>query len=136
MKDIESSDVISTCYLSEIDEVLVSTLNLCPSFAISVFMVLHLSGAPVGYNPDHPTWTLPGIAGPLVLRGLIFRFIYDTNQKKILNSLMISLDEPVDATLLFDFFSNPQRSRHHAVDHQTHNSVTECLVFRIFSMDG
>ena len=27
--------------------------------------------------------------------------------------------------MLFDFLSNPQRSQHHAVDHRTHNSITE-----------
>jgi hypothetical protein len=40
MKDIERSDLISTRYLSEIDEVLVSSLNLSPPSAIGAFMAL------------------------------------------------------------------------------------------------
>ena len=52
MKDIECSNLISTRYLSEIDEFLVSTLNSCPSFASSVFMVLRLSGALVVHHPN------------------------------------------------------------------------------------
>ena len=126
MKNIESSDLISNRYLSEVDEFLVSALNLCPSFAISVFMVLDLSGAPVCYTPDHPTFPLPEIVDTLVLHGLIFRFIYDTNQKTILDSLFYSLDDRGDVTFLLDFLSNPQRSHHHAMDDRTHNSVTEC----------
>jgi len=126
MKDIECSDLISTRYLSEIDEVLVSTLNLCQSFATGIFMVLHLSGALVVHHPNNTYWMLSVTADTLVEHGLIFHFIYDDNQEKIFRSFVLLFIAPEDETLLFDFFSNPQRSHHHAVDHQTHNSVTEC----------
>ena len=57
MKDIESSDLISKRYISEIDEVLVSTLNLSPSFPIGVFMVLQWSGA-LMVHQSHEIFTL------------------------------------------------------------------------------
>jgi hypothetical protein len=126
MKDIKSSDLISKRYLSEIDEVLVSTLNLCPSFATSVFMSLRLSGALVVHHPNDTYWMLSRTADALVVHGLIFSFIYDNNQETLLRSFILSFFPPEDETLLFDFLSNPQRSHHHAMDHRTHNSVTVC----------
>jgi len=128
MKDIESSDLISKRYISEIDEVLVSTLNLSPSFPIGVFMVLQWSGA-LMVHQSHEIFTL--LFGTVyrearALHGLIFRFICDDNQYTILHSLILLFNEPKDETLLFDFFSNPQRSHHHTVDYRTHNTVTEC----------
>ena len=126
MKDIECSDLISTRYLSEIDESLVFTLNLCPSFARSVFMSLLLSSTLVVHHPNDTYLMLSGTADALVVHGLIFRFIYDDDQETILRSFIHSFFSPGDKTLLFNFFSNPQRSQHHAMDHRTHNSVTEC----------
>jgi len=126
MKEIERSDLISTRYLSEIDAALVSFLNLCPSFAIGAFMVLRLSGAPVVHHLNVINWILSGIADALVVHGLIFRFICDDNQQTILRSFMGWVIMPRRATLLSDFFSNPQRSQHHAVDDRMHNSITEC----------
>jgi len=127
VKDIEHSDLISTRYLSEIDEALVSTLNLCPTFAIRAFMVLHLSGAfsSIRY-PNGLEWILNGTGDALVVHGLIFRFIcHDDIQRKTLLSFIDSLYDP-HLTPPPDFISNPQRSQHHAVDHRTHNSITEC----------
>jgi hypothetical protein len=129
MKDIECSDLISTRYLSEIDEFLVSTLNLCPSFSSGVFMVLHLSGALVVHHLLFDTLSLlfrTVCHEALALHGLIFRFFFDDTQRRILQSLILSLTKHEEETWLFDFFSNPQRSHHHAVDYRTHNSVTEC----------
>jgi len=125
MKDIECSDLISTRYLSEIDEVLVSTLNLCPSFSSGVFMVLHLSGALVVHQPNNISWILSEAADALVVKGLIFRFTCDDIQQQILRSFILLFNKPEAEIMLFDFLSNPQRSQHHAVDHRTHNSVTE-----------
>ena len=85
-KDIEYSDHISTCYLSEIDEDLVSTLNLCPPFAIGVFVVLRLSGALVVHHPNIVKSMLYGTADALVVHGCIFSFACDNIQP-------ITLDE-------------------------------------------
>jgi hypothetical protein len=128
MKDIKCSDLISNRYLSEIDEVLISTLNLCPPFASGIFIILHLSGALVVHHPKDTSSMLSGTAHALVEHGYIFRFIYDDNQEKILRLFIFSFIEPEDETLLFDFLSNPQRSHHHAADHRTHNSLTECCL--------
>jgi len=123
MKDIECSDLISTRYLSEIDDTLISTLNLCPSFAIGAFMVLRLSGAFVVHHWSVVDSILYGTT--LVVHGLIFLFVCDDIQQKTLRLFMDSFTPSEDATLLLDFMSNSQRSQHHAVDHRTHNSVTE-----------
>ena len=127
MKEIERSDIISTCYLSEIDEALVSTLNLCPSFVIGVFMVLDLSGALVVRHPNVIKWIFHETADALAVHGLIFRFICDDIQQQTLRPFIYSFIAPdsEDATLLFDFLLNPQRSQHHAVGSRTHNSITE-----------
>ena len=126
MKDIECSELIYTRYLSEIDEFLVSTLNSCPSFASSVFMVLRLSGALVVHHPNDTFTMLSETAGALAVHGLIFHFIYDNRQERILRSFILSFFAPEDETLLFDFLSNSERSQHHAMDHRAHNSVAEC----------
>ena len=125
MKDIECSDLISKRYISEIDEVLVSTLNSSPS-ANSAFMVLHLSGALL-FHRTSAFWLTSGTVhhDAMVLHGLIFRFICDDNQQGTLYSLILSFLDHDFKTLLFDFFLNPQRSHHHAVDDRTYNSVTE-----------
>ena len=124
MKDIEHSDLISTRYLSEIDEALVSTLNLCPSFAIGAFMVLYLSGALVIHHPNIINWVLRETADALVVHGLIFPFTCDNTQQTALRSFILSFIAP-DAKPLLDFLLNLQRSQHHAVDIRMHNSVTE-----------
>jgi len=130
MKDIEHSDLISTRYLSEIDEALVSTLNLCPPFAIGTFLALHLSGALVVGHPIVGDWILRETADALVVYGLIFRFVCDDIQRQILRSFILLFDESEAKIMLFDFLSNTQRSQHHAVDHRTHNSATErCLSY-------
>lgn len=127
MKDIEDSDLISIRYLSEIDEGLVSILNLCPSHAIRTLMVLYFSDALlVCPNPSLIDWILESTWDPVAVLGLIFHFIYDHKQRRALSSLLFSLlvnSNPAKSP--FNFFSNPRRSHHHAVDHQTHNSVTE-----------
>jgi hypothetical protein len=128
MKDIECSDLISIRYLSEIDEALVSILNLCSSYAIGTLMVLHFSRALL--LADHPNlmhWILYSTGDPVAVLGLIFHFrTYDTMQREALFSLLFSLLMSENTSeSLFHFFSNPQLSHHHAVDHQTHNSVTE-----------
>ena len=128
MKDIEDSDLISIRYLSEIDEGLVSILNLCPSYAIGTLMVLYFSDALfVCLNPNLMLhWILESTGDPVAVLGLIFHFIYDHKQRRALYSLLFSLllhGNPAESQ--FNFFSNPRRSHHHAVDHQTHNSVTE-----------
>jgi hypothetical protein len=122
MKDIERSDLISIRYFSEIDEAVVSTLNLCPSFATGALTVIHLSGALVVHYP-----ILYGtVEAILVLHGLIFCFICDDLQQGTLRSYMHSFIHPhVAVNLLFDFLSNSQRSQHHAVDNTMHNSITE-----------
>jgi len=125
MKDIKHSDLISTRYLSDIDEALVSTLNLYPSFAIGAFMVLRLSGALSIHHPNIIKWITYGTADPLVVHGLIFRFICDDIQQITLRPFMYFFITPKDETLLLDFLSNPKRSLHHSVDCQTHNSITE-----------
>jgi len=134
MKDIERSDLISTRYLSEIDDALVSTLNLCPSLAISAFIVLRLSGALVvtrsnvqGFTVEFSiNWMKIGTATALVIHGLIFRFVCDDIQQMILLQFIHSFVCELEAEpLIFDFLSNPQRSQHHAMDHRTHNSITE-----------
>jgi hypothetical protein len=122
MKDIEQSDLISTRYLSEIDEALVSTPNFCPSFAIGAFMVLYLSGALAIHHPNDMYSILYGTADALVVHGLIFRFICDDNQQIILRSFMHLFITPEDETLLSNSLLNPQR---HAMDHGLHNSITE-----------
>ena len=122
MKDIERSDLISTRYLSEIDEALVSTLNSCPQSAICAFMALHFSGA-FTYRSNFVKWTADEPAGTLAVYGLIFCFICDDIQQLALQSFMLSLD--FHPAPLFDFFSNSQRSQHHAVDDKMHNSITE-----------
>jgi hypothetical protein len=125
MKDIEHPDLISTRYFSEIDEALVSTLNLCPSFAIRSFMVLHLSGA-LDAHFNIIQWILAGTPDALVVHGLIFSFICDDIQQDTLR-LFIALFviDDFGAALLYDFMLNPQRSLHHGVNHRTHNSITE-----------
>jgi hypothetical protein len=130
MQSIERSDLISTRYLFEIDEVLVSTLNLCPSFAIDAFMVLSWSDA-LMCHPDVRKWILNGTADALVVHGLIFRFICDDIQQKTLFSFIDSFTPfQLDDPLLLDFMLDPQRSQHHAVDHRTCNSITErCLSY-------
>ena len=126
MKAIEHSNLISTRYLSEIDEALISTLNLCPSFAIGAFMVLHLSGALVSRHPNAIQWVLRETADALVVHGLIFRFICDYIQQKIFHSFILSFTTMhKDNILLLDYLSNPQRSQHHALDNEMHNSITE-----------
>lgn len=111
MKDIECSDLISTRYLSEIDEVLVSSLSSRPSLASGIFMALHLSGALVVYHPkdgpNHTQWMLSETALALVVHGLIFRFVYGENQQTILHSSILSFTAPEAATLLFGFLSDP-----------------------------
>jgi hypothetical protein len=124
IKDIEHSDLISARYLSEIDEALVSTLNLCPSFAIGAFMVLYLSGALVIHHPNIINWVLHETADALVVHGLIFPFTCDNSQQTALRSFILSFIAP-DAKPLLDFLLNLQRSQHHAVDVRMHNSVTE-----------
>jgi len=125
MKDIEHSNLISARYLSEIDDALVSTLDLYPSFAIGAFMVLRLSGALSIHHPNIIKWITYRIADPLVVHGLIFRFICDDIQQITLRPFMYFFITPKDEALLLDFLSNPQRSQHHAVDRRTHNSITE-----------
>jgi len=125
MKDIEHSDLISTRYLSEIDEALISTLNLCPSFTVGVFMVLRLSGALNIHHLNDAFSMLSGTVQALVVHGLIFHFICDDIQRMNLCSFFLLFIKPKAETLLFDFLSHPQRSQHHAVDHRTHNSMTE-----------
>ena len=124
MKDIEGSDLISTRYLSEIDEVLVSTLNLCPSSALGAFVILNLSGALVVRHLIIRDWILFASGGALAIHGLIFRFTCDDVQQKTLHLLFGSF-LLITVTPLFDFFSNPRRSQHHAVDDRMHNSITE-----------
>jgi hypothetical protein len=106
MKDVEHSDLISTRYLSEIDEDLVSTLNLCPPIAIGAFMVLRLSGALVARHPNVISWILYENADPLVLHGLIFRFICDDIQQMILRSFIYLFTTPETENLLLDFLAN------------------------------
>jgi hypothetical protein len=135
MKNIESSDLISIRYLSEIDEALVSILNSCSSYAIGTLMVLYFSDALfVTRHPDLIRWIVYSTADPVAVLGLIFRFTYDDMQRWALYSLLFSLliceNTPESP---FHFFSNPQRSHHHAVDHQTHNSVTECCFLYILN---
>jgi hypothetical protein len=125
MKDFEHSDLISTRYLSEIDEDFVSTLNLCPPFAIGAFMVLRFSGALVVHHPNIVKSMLYGTADALVVHGRIFRFACDNIQQITLHEFVYWFITAEDETLLFDFFSNPQRSQHHSVDHRTHLSITE-----------
>jgi len=125
MKGIERSAHISTHYLSEIDEALISSLNSCPPCAIGAFVVLHFSD--VRFLPliDVIDWILDRTRSLLVLHGLIFRFICDDIQQKTLHSFALSLLISPRKTLAFDFFSNPQPSQHHAVNPQTHNFITE-----------
>ena len=87
-------------------------------------MVLRLSGALAIRHPHVIQWILTG-TNALVVHGLIFRFICDDIQQKTLRSFIGSLIV-LEADTLLDFLSNPQRSQHHAVDHRTHNSITEC----------
>ena len=88
-------------------------------------MVLRLSGALVARHPNVIPWILYENADPLVLHGLIFRFICDDTQQMILRSFIHSFSTPETENLLLDFLANPQRSQHHAVDHRMHNSITE-----------
>ena len=127
MKDIERPDLISTRYLSEVDEALVSTVNSCPSFAIRAFMALHLSGALVVHHPKvlNPILVGPQAAFVLVVNELIFHFICDDSQKVVLHLFIYFITTSENEPLLFDFFSNPQRSQHHAVDDRMQNSITE-----------
>ena len=116
IKDIERSDLIVTRYLSEIDEVLVSTLDSCP-FAISAFMVLRMCGAVVVHPPN---------LFDLTMYGLIFDFnCDDLNQRLTLQSFIHHSAHIGAEHLMFDFLSNPQRSQHHVVDNKMHNSITE-----------
>ena len=121
MKDIEDSDMISERYLSDVDEVFFPTLDSYPA-STSVFIVLELSGGIV-FQPSYHNIS----SSPLTLRahGAIFRFTCDDEIHSILAALL-SFAATAAKTQLLDFFSNPQRSHHHAVDPQTHNSVTEC----------
>jgi hypothetical protein len=124
MKDIKHSDLISTRYLSEIDQALVSTLDFCP-FAVGTFMVLRLSGALVVHLRNINSMPCTP-ADALVVQGLIFRFICDDIQQATLRSFICWLFMlRDDDTLLFDFFLNPQRSQHHAVDNRILNSIAE-----------
>ena len=131
MKDIEGSDLISIRYLSEIDEALISILNLCSSDAIDTLMVLYFSQAFHSYShPSLMRWILHLTGEPVAVLGLIFHFNYDHKKRWALHSLLFSLFSYEKNWPPFDFFSNPQRSHHHAVDHQTHNSVTErCFLY-------
>ena len=107
MKDIERSDLISSRYFSEIDEALVSALNLCPSFVIGAFMVLCSSGA-VAHDFNVKQWILSGAADALVVHGLIFHFICNDVQQTILRWFMEgAIMPPHGSPLLSDFFSNP-----------------------------
>jgi len=124
MKDIEHSDLISTRYLSEIDEALVSALNSCPPFAIGTFIVLRLSGAFVVHHPIAISDSY-GTTDALVVHGLIFRFICDSPSQQMTLRSFIYLFTYDTATQMLDFLSNPQRSQHHAMDRRTHNSISE-----------
>jgi len=126
IKDIEHPDLISTRYLSEIDESFVSFLNSCPSFATGVFSILYLNDALVVHHFKVTNSTSTDVITTiLVLHGLIFSFICDDFQHRILRSFVFHSLQPEASTLLFDFLSNPKRPRHHAVDNKMHNSITE-----------
>jgi len=127
IKDIECADLISTRYLSEIDEALVSILNSCPSFVTDALSVLHLSDVLVVHRIKVVyRWDAEPRSSILVLQGIIFSFICDDIQRIPLHSFIYeSLSGTVASTVLFDFLSDPQRSQHHAVDYKMHNSVTE-----------
>ena len=132
MKGIEHSDFISTRYLSEIDEALVSILNSYPPIAIGASMVLSLAHALFVQHPNVIQWILHDTADALVVHGLIFRFNCDDIQQPTLYSFIVSFIFE-NNTLLLNFFSNPQRSQHHAVDCRTHNSVTTRCFSYIFN---
>jgi len=127
IKDIECPNLISTRYLSEIDEALVFFLNFCPSFATGAYSVLHLSdNLAIHHHPRVICGGPRATQAVLVLQGLIFSFICDDVQRTILRSFMIrSLFHRDVRILLFDFLSNSQRSQHHAVDNKMRSSVTE-----------
>jgi len=134
---IQSADLISIRYLSEIDEALISLLNSSPSPATSACSVLHLCNALVVHRPNIMYWpgTEPQLS-ILVLHGIIFSFICDDIQwMPILSFTHKSFSgiQSVAPMLLFDFLSDPQRSRHHAVDKKMHNSVTERCFSYIFN---
>jgi len=135
MKDIERPDLISTRYLSEIDEAHVSTLNLCPSFAISAFMVLHLSGALTFFRPNVIRWIANEATAGLVVHGLIFHFICDDVQQKTLRSLIFSFIAPEAKPLLLDFLRNPN-VRSMTQRTTEHTTLLPSAVFHIFSIVG
>ena len=127
LKDIERQDLIFTRYLSEIDEVLVSALNSCPSFATGALFVLYLSSDFLlvhRFKVMNSTF-IEVINTILALHSLIFSFICDYFQRRFLCSFLFHSVERESTTLLFDFLSNPQRSQHHALDNKMHSSVTE-----------
>ena len=94
-------------------------------------MALHLSGALfVGHLHILRNWILHRTADALVVHGLIFRFICDDIQQKTLRQFIYSFIAQGAQNLLPDFLSNPQRSQHHAIDHRTHNFITQrCLSY-------
>ncbi|KIM35700.1 hypothetical protein M413DRAFT_449637 [Hebeloma cylindrosporum] len=129
--DIECADLISTRYLSEIDEALVFSLNLCPPPAIGAIMVLLLSGAlDIHFSNGMVKSTFDeGANAILALHGLIFCGISDKMQWEILRSFifysLLTHSEDEGSALLHGFLSDPQRSQHHAVDNRMHNSTTK-----------
>jgi len=132
IKDIECADLISTRYLSEIDEALLSVLNSCPSFAASALSVLHLSDALVMHV--HRTTKFVSIdptPSILVLQGLIFSFICDDIQRMIFFSYFLRM--PKSCYLISCRIPNV---------HNIRQSTTKCttllpsVVFHIFSIIG
>jgi len=74
----------------------------------------------------HPKLFNPEIESAiLALLGLIFYFVCDDFQLQFLRSWLFHSPGREAATSLYDFFSNPRRSQHHAVDNRKHSSVTE-----------
>ena len=131
IQDIECADLISTRYFSEIDEALISFLNSFPSSATRAFSVLYLSHA---LDIDHSLVESMRFTFAEYIRfippldEIIFCFSCSDIQRETLFSftyrlLFDSRSEP--GTPLFDFFSNPQRSQRHRVDHKMHCSITE-----------
>ena len=94
-------------------------------------MVLHLSGALAIHYPNAIDSIL--YADASVVHGLIFHFICDNwIQWDVLDLFIHHFDihVPHEAEMLFHFLSNPRRSQHHALDHRTHNSITErCFIY-------
>jgi len=107
-----------------------------PTIAIGAFVVLNLTGALFIHRPTVVNSILSGSADALVVHQLIFCFICDDIQQKTLRSFVFSLIALDVEPLLFDFFSNPQRSLHHAVDDRMQNSITECCFSYILNRPG